>query len=154
TRAPLELTVTGPHLLSRTLLDHHYADPGRLALALARIFASQLREIDADVIQLDEANIPGHPEDAEWALPAINLALDAVRGKSAVHLCFGNYGGQTIQKGTWKLLLDFMNGLHVDHVVLEMARRDPAEIHFLRGLDTKIGIGLGVIDVKTTIVET
>src|SRR5438093_8515021 len=107
TRAPLKFTVTGPHMLSRTLLDHHYADPGKLALALARIFAVQLQEIDADVIQLDEANIPGHPEDAEWAVPAINLALDAVRGKSAVHLCFGNYGGQTIQKGTWKLLRAF-----------------------------------------------
>ena len=29
----------------------------------------------------------------------INRVLDAVQGTPAVHLCFGNYGGQSIQKG-------------------------------------------------------
>lgn len=154
TRAPLKFTVTGPHMLSRTLLDHHYPSPGDLALALAWALASQVSQIDATVVQLDEANITGHPEDAVWAVPAINHVLDAVRGQKAMHLCFGNYGGQTIQKGTWKHLVSFMNGLHLDHVVLEMARRDSAEIEFLRWLDPRIGVGLGVIDVKTTVIET
>jgi 5-methyltetrahydropteroyltriglutamate--homocysteine methyltransferase len=26
--------------------------------------------------------------------------LDAVKSTPAVHLCFGNYGGQSVQKGT------------------------------------------------------
>ena len=154
TCSPLKFTITGPHMLARTLLDHHYGTPGELALALARVLASQFSKIEAEIIQIDEANIPGHPKDAEWAFPAINEVLDAIRGEKAVHLCFGNYGGQTIQKGTWERLTAFMNKLRCDHFVLEMARRDPKEVLYLRDLDKRFGIGLGVIDVKTTVVET
>ena len=154
TRATLKFTLTGPHMLARTLLDRHYKDVGALAMAIAQVLAAQAARLDADVIQIDEANIPGHPEDAAWAAPAINTVLDAIRRGKAVHLCFGNYGGQTIQKGTWLKLIDFMNRLRADHFVLEMARRSPEELAALRDLDSRFGIGLGVIDVKTTVVET
>jgi len=154
TTSRLKFTVTGPHMLSRTLLNRHYKKPDDLALALAEVLARQIMQIGADVVQIDEANITGHPEDADWAASAINRVLDAVPGEKAVHLCFGNYGGQTIQKGTWKYLIGFLNRLSADHFVLEMARRDPTEIAFLREVDPKIGIGLGVIDIKTTVVET
>lgn len=154
TRSRLKFTITGPHMLSRTLLDSHYANPGDRAFALAQVLADQAARLDADVVQLDEANITGHPEDSEWAIPALNHVLDAIKTEKAVHLCFGNYGGQTIQRGTWKQLVRFMNALHMDHVVLEMSRRDPTELETLRDLDPRIGIGLGVIDIKTTIAET
>ncbi len=154
TKSALKFTVTGPHMLSRTVLNQHYQSPGDLALALAWVLASQVSQINADVVQIDEANITGRPEDAAWAVPAINHVLDAVSSQKAMHLCFGNYGGQTIQRGTWGKLIDFINQLHVDHVVLEMARRDPGEMAFLRGLHHHIAIGLGVIDVKSTIIET
>jgi 5-methyltetrahydropteroyltriglutamate--homocysteine methyltransferase len=39
-------------------------------------------------------------------------------------------------------------------VVLEMARRDPLELEFLAALDPRIGVGLGVIDIKDNRVET
>jgi 5-methyltetrahydropteroyltriglutamate--homocysteine methyltransferase len=154
THSPLKFTVTGPHMLTRTLLDHHYRSPRELALALANVLAAQISRIDADVVQIDEANIPGHPEDAEWAIPAINQVLDAIPRQKAVHLCFGNYGGQVIQKGTWQRLIGFMNQLRCDHLVLEMARRDPQELVYLRDVDARLGIGLGVVDIKTTLVET
>jgi 5-methyltetrahydropteroyltriglutamate--homocysteine methyltransferase len=154
TRATLKFTLTGPHMLARTLLDRHYKDSGSLAMALAKVLAEQAARLDADVVQIDEANIPGHPEDAEWAVPAINTVLDAIRGTKALHLCFGNYGGQTIQKGTWVRLIEFMNRLRADHFVLEMARRSTEELAALRELDSRFGVGLGVIDVKTTLVET
>ena len=54
--------------------------------------------------------------------------LDAVPGTAAVHLCFGNYGGQTIQEGSWDQLLQYLNALHADHVVLECAHRPPEEL--------------------------
>lgn len=154
TRSRMKFTLTGPHMLCKTLLDHHYRDRARLCRAIAEVLAAQVRHIDADVVQVDEANIPGHPEDSEWAADAINVVLDAVPHEKAVHLCFGNYGGQTIQKGTWDKLIDFMNRLHADHLVLEMARRDPHEIEFLKDVKATIGLGLGVIDIKTTVVET
>jgi 5-methyltetrahydropteroyltriglutamate--homocysteine methyltransferase len=154
TKSKIKFTVTGPHMLTRTLLDHHYGDPAKLALAVAEVMAEQIARIDSDVLQLDEANIPGHPEDAGWAAPAINRVLRAAKNEKAVHLCFGNYGGQVIQKGTWSALVKFLNDLEADHVVLEMTRRSPEELASLREINPKIGIGLGVIDIKSTIVET
>ena len=63
---------------------------------------TQVRHLDADVVQIDEANLPGNPDEWRWAAAAINRVLDAVKTTPAVHLCFGNYGGQTIQKGEWE----------------------------------------------------
>jgi len=157
TRKPMKFTLTGPHMLCKTLIDHHYKSPAKLAMAIAQALAKQVREIDADIIQIDEANITGHPEEAEWAADAINAVLDAcTRAKErAVHMCFGNYGGQSIQKGTWAKLIGFLNRLHCDHVVLEFAFRGYDELaHFRNQLDPRIKLGIGVIDIKVNAVET
>jgi 5-methyltetrahydropteroyltriglutamate--homocysteine methyltransferase len=157
TAAPMKFTLTGPHMLSKTLMDHHYRDRARLALAIGKALAKQVAELDPDVIQIDEANITGHPEDADWAAAAINVVLDAAtRAKErGVHMCFGNYGGQSIQTGTWRQLIGFLNQLHCDHVVLEFAFRGYDELaHFKEHLDPRIGLGLGVIDIKVNTVES
>ena len=100
-----------------------------------------------------EANISGHPEEWEWAAPAVNRALEGVRGEKAVHICFGNYGGQSVQHGMYEALLPFMNALQVDHLVLEFARRGYGELETLRQLRPEIGVGLGVVDIKDNGVE-
>ncbi len=151
---PFKFTVTGPHMLSKTLIDRHYRDTAELAHALADVLASQVCHLDADVVQIDEANLPGHPEEWEWAASAINRVLDAVPGAPAVHLCFGNYGGQTVQKGSWDRLIRYLNALHADHVVLECAHRPPEELAVFADLDARIGFGLGVVDIKVTDVES
>jgi 5-methyltetrahydropteroyltriglutamate--homocysteine methyltransferase len=153
TTSPLKFTITGPHMLSKTLLDHHYDDRPALAHAIAEAMADQVKAIDADVVQFDEANLTGSPEEGEWAASALNVLLDAVPTTPAVHLCFGNYGGQSIQQGTWDALIDYMNRLHVDHMVLEFAFRGYDELQHFEALRPEIGIGLGVIDIKTTVVE-
>jgi 5-methyltetrahydropteroyltriglutamate--homocysteine methyltransferase len=84
----------------------------------------------------------------------VNHVLEAVKGERAVHICFGNYGGQTVQKGQWSSLLEFMSGLAVNHLVLEFARRGYGELEVLRDVDPKSGIGVGVIDIKDTSIET
>lgn len=154
TKARLKFTLTGPHMLSKTLLDYHYNDQAALCRAIADVLAQQVAEIEADVVQVDEANIPGHPTEAVWAAEAINTVLDAVKGEKAVHLCFGNYGGQTIQKGAWDKLIGFMNSLRADHLVLETARRSIEEVAYLKEVKPGIGIGLGVVDIKSTVVES
>lgn len=151
---PLKFTVTGPHMLAKTLLNKQYKDTAELAHAIADVLAEQVRHVDADVVQIDEANLPGHPDEWKWAASAINRVLDAVKGKAAVHLCFGNYGGQSIQKGSWAKLMDYLNALHADHVVMECAHRPAEELAVFRDLRPEIGLGLGVIDVKRTEVES
>ena len=104
-------------MLARTLLDKHYGNFEALLMDLAGVLAAQVADLECACLQVDEANLPGNPDDGPLAARAINLLLDAVGSGSsvgaagvgaagagrplrAVHLCFGNYGGQTIQKGT------------------------------------------------------
>ena len=153
TARPIKFTVTSPYMLSKTLLDAHYGDPRALALDLAAVLARQVGEIDAPVIQVDEANLPGSPADGPWAAEAVNRVLAAARGRKGVHLCFGNYGGQPIQKGLLEDLLPFFNALECDHLVLEFARRGYGELDVFRGLKPSIVLGVGVIDIKDNEVE-
>jgi 5-methyltetrahydropteroyltriglutamate--homocysteine methyltransferase len=153
-RGPFKFTLTSPYMLARTLLDEHYRDLASLVEAIADVLARQASALDAACVQVDEANIPGNPGDGPLAAAAINRILDAVRGEKAVHLCFGNYGGQTIQRGTWALLLEFLNALRADHLVLELAHRPPEDLDALRELKPAIGVGLGVVDIKVIHIET
>jgi 5-methyltetrahydropteroyltriglutamate--homocysteine methyltransferase len=154
TDRPLKFTCTGPHMLAKVLTNRHYANPAALAMDIAEVLRHQLSSIDAAVVQLDEANISGHPEDADWAADALNHVLGGIRGERALHICFGNYGGQTVQKGFWRNLLPFLNRLQVHHLVLEFARRGYDELEAFRDLDPKIGLGVGVVDIKDNEVET
>lgn len=151
---PFKFTLTGPHMLAKTLLDLHYKNLPDLAMAIADALAEQVSYLDADVVQIDEANLPGSPDEWTWAAAAMNRVLDAVKSTPAVHLCFGNYGGQSIQKGSWNKLIDYLNALHVDHIVMENAHRPAEELAAFRGLRPEIGLGLGVVDVKSTEIET
>ena len=153
---PFKFTLTGPHMLAKTLHDRHYGSPAKLANAIAAVLADQVRHLNADVVQLDEANLPGHPDEWKWAAAAINRVLRAVprTAKAAVHLCFGNYGGQSIQKGAWTQLIDYLNALEVDHLVMECAHRPPEELAVFRDLRSDIGFGLGAVDIKRTEIES
>jgi len=151
---PFKFTVTSPYMLARTLLDRHYGEFEALLMAVADVLAAQVAGLPCDTLQVDEANIPGNPKDGPLAARAINRVLDGFAGRRAVHLCFGNYGGQTIQQGEWRALLDFLNELHVDHLVMEMAHRSAEDLAALKDIDARIGLGLGVIDVKVNHIET
>jgi 5-methyltetrahydropteroyltriglutamate--homocysteine methyltransferase len=146
-------TFTAPYMLARTLVDRQHGDIRALTMALAEVLRKQVESIDAPVIQMDEAHLTGHAEDAEWAHEPFNLALGGVQGEKALHLCFGNYGGQSIQKGYWKDLMPFLNKLDVDHLVLEFARRGYDELEAFKELKTETKLGVGVVDIKDNEVE-
>jgi 5-methyltetrahydropteroyltriglutamate--homocysteine methyltransferase len=153
---PFKFTVTSPYMLSRTLLDHHYRDFSALTLAIADVLAEQVKGLPTSCVQVDEANIPGNPADAPLAAEAMNRVLDAIdRGtERAVHFCFGNYGGQTIQAGRWKELIKFLNSLHCDHLVLELAHRPASDLDALKQIEKGIALGVGVVDIKVNHIET
>ena len=154
TTKPLKFTVTAPYMLAKTLVDQHYGDLRALTMRLAEVLRDQVAAIDAPVIQVDEANLPGHAADGAWAHEPINLVLDAIQGERGLHLCFGNYGGQSIQRGLWADLLPFLNNLHVDHLILEFARRGYDELAIFGDLRPEIALGIGVIDIKDNEVES
>jgi len=153
---PFKFTLTSPYMLARTLLDNHYHDFEAMLMAIADVLAQQVRGLPAPCVQVDEANIPGNPDHAPMAAEAINRVLDAVDEgtQTAVHFCFGNYGGQTIQSGGWDKLVSFLNSLRCDHLVLELAHRPDSDLDALAQVEQRIGVGIGVIDVKVNHVET
>ena len=83
---PFKFTVTGPHMLAKMLMNKHYQDTPALAHALGEVLAEQVKNVEADIIQLDEANLPGAPDEWEWASSSLSLLLDAVKTVRAVHL--------------------------------------------------------------------
>ncbi|MGB0035196.1 MAG: cobalamin-independent methionine synthase II family protein [Candidatus Acidiferrales bacterium] len=154
TRLPLKFTCTGPHMLARALTNFFYGDIADLAMDIADVLRRQLEFVEADTVQLDEASIIGFPQDAKWAAETINHVLGGILNEKAVHVCFGNYGGQQMLKGFWRDLLPFLNSLHADHLVLEFARRGYDELEEFRTLDPKIALGIGLVDIKDNEVET
>jgi len=154
TKTPLKFTCTGPHMLARVLTNCYYKNVADLAMDIAVVLRRQLELIEADTIQLDEACIAGYPEDAQWAAEAINHVLDGLLGQRAVHVCFGNYGGQPQLRGFWRDLLPFLNSLHADQLVLEFARRGYDQLDVFTDLAPSIHLGIGMIDIKDNEVES
>jgi 5-methyltetrahydropteroyltriglutamate--homocysteine methyltransferase len=156
TSAPLKFTLTSPYMIAKLIHDEWYQDFNALLSRIAAILAEQLAPLRAAVIQIDEPNLPGTPGDALIAAKAINRVLQNVsqESESAVHLCFGNFGGQRVQDGDYGHLLEFFDELECDHLVLETTRRPLEEVRLLRDVKPSIDFGFGVIDVKDLQVES
>lgn len=151
---PFKFTITSPYMLARSLLDLHFGSIAGLTLAIADVLAAQVADLPCACIQIDEANVPGSPENGPVAQAGINRILDKMTCERAVHFCFGNYGGQSIQRGGWDRLLAFLNGLHAHHLILEVAHRPESDLEALKDIDARLSLGIGVIDIKVNRVET
>ncbi len=154
TTRPKKFTVTSPYMLAKMLANDHYAALPDIVMALADVLKAQIAKVDAEIIQIDEANVTGNAEDGPLAAAGINRVLEGVQTEKAVHLCYGNYGGQTIQKGDYEKLIAFLNELQADHLVLEIARRPDHELDRLKEVKPELGLGIGVIDIKDNEVES
>jgi hypothetical protein len=64
---PFKFTLTGPHMLAKSVIDKHYGNGPDLAMAIADALAAQVKHLMPDVVQIDEANIPGSPDEWRWA---------------------------------------------------------------------------------------
>ena len=101
-----KFTVTGPHMLAKTLLDRHYGGTPELAHALADVLAEQVRA-PRGRHRPDRRGQPARPSRGMGmgGLGDQPRARRACATTPAVHLCFGNYGGQSVQHGTWEQLM-------------------------------------------------
>ncbi len=110
----------------------------------------------AAYIQLDEPGLAA--QNGEQALhggaAVINAVLAAAKGRTAVHICFGNNAGRPIVPRRHAPLLTAIERLACDQLILEFANREMAEVEILERLATRFEIAAGVIDVKSFHVET
>ena len=89
----VKVTVPGPYTMSQQAQNDFYDDQEAMALDYAAAVNAEIKDLfaaGADVVQIDEPYMQAAREKArEYGLNALNRALDGVKGKTAVHLCFG-----------------------------------------------------------------
>ena len=151
----VKITVPGPFTMTHQAQNDHYDDERGLALAYADAVNEELCDLKAagaDVVQIDEPYLQARPEPArEYALEAIDRALDGIEGETVLHTCFG-YAHVVKDKCGGYPFLGELNGCAATHISLEAAQPglDPG---VLRELPDKT-IVLGVLDLESTDVET
>src|SRR5688572_19146037 len=89
----IKITLPGPFTMSQQSSNEFYDDEAELAMDLAAAVNEEVRDLfaaGADVVQIDEPWLQSRADKArEFAIPAINRALEGVSGTTALHTCFG-----------------------------------------------------------------
>jgi len=145
----------GPFTMTQQAQNDHYRDGRSLALAYAEAVNEELRDLKgagADVVQIDEPYLQARPGPArEYALEAIDRALDGIDGDTVVHTCFG-YAHIVHERLPGYPFLRELSDCRATHVSLEAAQPDldPRLLQALPGT----AILLGVLDLGSETVET
>ena len=151
----IKITVPGPFTMTQQAQNDHYADDRSLALAYAEAVNEELRDLKtagADVVQIDEPYLQARPEPArEYAVEAIDRALEGIEGDTVLHTCFG-YAHIVHDRPSGYPFLRELNDCLATHVSLEAAQPN-LDAEVLRDLPDKT-IVLGVLDLGSSDVET
>jgi 5-methyltetrahydropteroyltriglutamate--homocysteine methyltransferase len=151
----IKITVPGPFTMTHQAQNDHYPDERSLALAYAEAVNEELRDLKAagaDVVQIDEPYLQARPEPArEYAIEAIDRALEGIEGETVLHTCFG-YAHIVKDRPSGYPFLAELNECSATHLSLEAAQPN-LDPDVLRDLPDKT-IVLGVLDLGATEVET
>jgi 5-methyltetrahydropteroyltriglutamate--homocysteine methyltransferase len=151
----IKITIPGPFTMTQQAQDDHYGDERSLALAYAEAVNEELRDLraaGADVVQIDEPYLQARPEEArEYAIEAINRALDGIEGETVLHTCFG-YAHIVHDRPSGYPFLRELNECSATHLSLEAAQPN-LDPEVLRDVADKT-IVLGVLDLGSSEVES
>jgi 5-methyltetrahydropteroyltriglutamate--homocysteine methyltransferase len=151
----IKITVPGPFTMTHQAQNDHYDDERSLALAYADAVNDELRDLKAagaDVVQIDEPYLQARPEPArEYAIEAINRALDGIEGDTVLHTCFG-YAHIVHDRPSGYPFLRELDECAATHLSLEAAQPN-LDPEVLRDVADKT-IVLGVLDLGSEEVET
>jgi 5-methyltetrahydropteroyltriglutamate--homocysteine methyltransferase len=96
-------------------------------------------------------------QDYKWVADVIAQCIDGVKAKIAWHFCFGNAWGNALTalfpKG-YETVLPYFSHLPIDQFVLDFANREMAGIECLKALPKDMEVQVGVIDVRTNMIES
>jgi 5-methyltetrahydropteroyltriglutamate--homocysteine methyltransferase len=151
----IKITVPGPFTMTQQAQNDHYADERSLALAYAEAVNEELRDLKdagADVVQIDEPYLQARPEPArEYAIEAINRALEGIEGDTVLHTCFG-YAHIVHDRPSGYPFLSELDDSVATHLSLEAAQPN-LDPEVLRDVADKT-IVLGVLDLGSSEAET
>jgi len=157
TERAAKICITGPHSLCKRVRNKHYPSEEALATDIARVMNMELKELvkaGAKYIQIDEPYYSGFPEDINWGVKVLNILVDGVQAKIAVHICYGNRYGKPSWEGSYRYLFPAILDAKVHSLSLEFARRGGEDLDLFREFKVPFELGAGVIDVKDNSVET
>jgi 5-methyltetrahydropteroyltriglutamate--homocysteine methyltransferase len=151
----IKITVPGPFTMTQQAQNDHYANERELALAYAEAVNEELHGLKAagaDVVQIDEPYLQARPDAArEYAVEAIDRALEGIDGDTVLHTCFG-YAAIVHDRPSGYPFLAELNDCAATHISLEAAQPD-LDPDVLRALPDKT-ILLGVLDLGSAESET
>jgi 5-methyltetrahydropteroyltriglutamate--homocysteine methyltransferase len=150
----IKITVPGPFTMTHQAQNDHYTDERSLALAYAEAVNDELRDLKAagaDVVQIDEPYLQARPQPArEYAVEAIDRALEGIDGETVLHTCFG-YAHIVKDRLSGYPFLPELNDCSATHLSIEAAQPD-LDPEVLREVPGKT-IVLGVLDLGAAEVE-
>jgi len=150
----IKITVPGPFTMTQQAQNDHYADERSLALAYAEAVNEELHDLKAagaDVVQIDEPYLQARPEPArQYAVQAIDRALEGIDGETVLHTCFG-YAHIVHERLDGYSFLRELNDCRATHLSREAAQPD-LDPDVLRTVADKV-IVLGVLDLGSSKVE-
>jgi 5-methyltetrahydropteroyltriglutamate--homocysteine methyltransferase len=151
----------------------HFLD--HLAEVLARE-AKAIVEAGIDIVQVDDpaltyfcdrqlmAGIGSHDERLrrDWdtdrqfpeAVAAINRVVEGLRAEVHLHCCHSVYKRRSDVTGDYKPILPRLGALKVDRINLELAYPGTGDVSDLQWLPEHLGVGLGVVDVRSEWFQT
>jgi 5-methyltetrahydropteroyltriglutamate--homocysteine methyltransferase len=145
TDRPIKITVPGPFTMTQQTQDDFYGNPRAMALDFAAAVNEELRALlaaGADVVQIDEPYLEARPEPArEYAVEAINRALEGIDGTTALHICFG-YGHFMKDKPASYAFFDELGDCTAKQISIEAAQPglDPSALSALGGKTIIFGV--------------
>lgn len=143
--------------------------------AVLRREAEALVAAGIDIIQLDdpaltyfcdERLMAGETHDErlrrDWnpatelplAIAAINRITDGLQAEVHLHCCHSVYKRRSDVCGNYRPLLPQLAGAKIDRVNLEFAYKGTGEADDLKVLPAQLGVGMGVIDVRSEQLQT
>lgn len=163
-RRPVKIPITGPYTLADWSFNEYYLQQledipdlrarnyeakRRFTLDLAREVIRPtllaLQAAGATWIQIDEPAAATHPEEVPILVEAFNAAVDGVRAKKSIHICYSDY----------RLLYPHLLDMTVDHLALEFKNTGDYDIvQLFKRFGDRREIGLGVVDVHSDVIET
>jgi len=156
TAKTIKITVPGPFTMTQQAQNDFYPDEESAALAYAAAVNEEIRDLfsaGADIVQIDEPYMQARPEKArQYAIKAINRALEGIDGTTVVHLCFGYAAIVHNRPTTGYSFLPELRECACRQVSVETAQPN-LDCSVLANLDNK-KILLGVIDLGDPTVET
>jgi 5-methyltetrahydropteroyltriglutamate--homocysteine methyltransferase len=150
-----KITVPGPFTMAQQAQNDFYESEEAMALDYAEAVNAEIIDLFAagcDIVQIDEPYMQARPDKArQYGLKALNRALEGVKGRTAVHICFG-YAAIIHERPNGYSFLPELADSTVQEISIETAQSnlDPVILDRLRGKT----IIVGVLDLSTPQIES